>query len=198
MQWRMVGRRGGYASWTVVGDPAQSAWHGDPGEVRRARDAALGSRRRTEYELSTNYRNSAEIFEVAAAVVRRAEPDIALPVAVRRGGAPPRHVLVDAAGLGDAVRDGAAQLLAQVEGVVGVIATQAARDEVAGWVAGLDPARLSTVGSLESKGLEFDGVLVVQPSAIVDESPSGLRTLYVALSRATQRLTTVGTDESWR
>jgi DNA helicase IV len=182
----------------VVGDPAQSAWHGDAGEVRRARDGALGSRRRTEYQLTTNYRNSAEIFEVAAAVVRRAEPDIALPVAVRRGGAPPRHVLVDAPRLADAVREEVAALLSQVEGTVGIIATQAARDEVAGWVAGLDPARLSTVASLESKGLEFDGVLVVQPSAIIDESPSGVRTLYVALSRATQRLTTVATDERWR
>ncbi len=135
---------------------------------------------------------------MAAAVVRRAEPDIALPVAVRRGGAPPRHLVVDAAGLGDAVREEVAALLSQVEGTVGVITTQATRDEVARWVGGLDPARLSTVGSLESKGLEFDAVLVVQPSAIVDESPSGLRTLYVALSRATQRLTTVGTDERWR
>jgi DNA helicase IV len=181
----------------VVGDPAQSAWHGDPGEVRRARDAALGSRRRTEYELSTNYRNSAEIFEVAAAVVRRAEPDIALPVAVRRGGAPPVHLVVERARLADAVREAAATLLAEVEGTVGVISAQADRDEVAGWVAGLAGERLQAVGSLESKGLEFDGVLVVQPSAIVAESPSGVRTLYVALSRATQRLTTVGTDGSW-
>ena len=198
MQWRMIGRRGEYASWTVVGDPAQSAWHGDPAEVRRAREAALGSRRRTEYELTTNYRNSAEIFEVAAAVVRKAEPDIALPVAVRRGGAPPEHLLVDRAALAGTVREAAARLLVDVEGTVGVISTQAARDEVAGWVAGLSADRLQAVGSLESKGLEFDGVLVVQPSAIVKESPSGLRTLYVALSRATQRLTTVGTDESWR
>jgi DNA helicase IV len=197
MQWRMLGRRGGYASWTVVGDPVQSAWHGDPGEVRRARDAALGSRRRTEYELSTNYRNSAEIFEVAAAVVRRAEPDIALPVAVRRGGVPPVHLVVERARLADAVREAAATLLGEVEGTVGVISAQADRDEVAGWVAGLAGERLQAVGSLESKGLEFDGVLVVQPSAIVAESPSGVRTLYVALSRATQRLTTVGTDGSW-
>jgi hypothetical protein len=198
MQWRMIGRRGGYASWTVVGDPAQSAWHGDPAEVRRARDAALGSRRRSEYELTTNYRNSAEIFEVAADVVRRAEPDITLPVAVRRGGAPPVHLLVEPERLADAVREAAATLLAEVEGTVGVISAQADRDEVAGWVAGLSPGRLQAVGSLESKGLEFDGVLVVQPSAIVAESPSGVRTLYVALSRATQRLTTVGTDEAWR
>ena len=46
MQWRMIGRRGRYASWTVVGDPAQTAWTGDPAELDRARDRALGSRRR--------------------------------------------------------------------------------------------------------------------------------------------------------
>ena len=131
-------------------------------------------------------------------MVRKAEPDIALPVAVRRGGAPPEHLLVDRDALADTVREAAARLLVDVEGTVGVISTQAARDEVAGWAAGLSADRLQAVGSLESKGLEFDGVLVVQPSAIVKESPSGLRTLYVALSRATQRLTTVGTDESWR
>jgi hypothetical protein len=196
MQWRMIGRRAGYASWTVVGDPAQSAWHGDPAEARRARDAALGSRRRTEYVLSTNYRNSEEIFAVAAGVVRRAEPGIELPTAVRRSGVPPRHVRTD--DLEPAVREAAKALLAEVDGTVGVIATQATRDRVAGWVADLDPGRLQTVNSLESKGMEYDGVLVVEPTAIIAESQSGVRTLYVALSRATQRLTTVATDESWR
>jgi DNA helicase IV len=196
MQWRMIGRRGSYASWTVVGDPAQSAWHGDPAETVRARDAALGTRRRSEHVLTTNYRNSAEIFAVAADVVRRAEPDIELPVAVRRTGVAPRRVL--AADLSTAVRAAAGQLLAEVDGTVGVVATQATRDEVAGWVAGLDPTRLQTVTSLEAKGMEYDGVLVVEPSAILAESPAGRRTLYVALSRATQRLTTVGTDDAWR
>src|SRR5438067_55953 len=94
MQWRMVGRRGEYASWTVVGDPAQAAWAGDPAETAKARDAALGTRRRSEHLLTTNYRNSAEIFAVAADVVRKAEPDIELPVAVRRTGVAPRHVVV--------------------------------------------------------------------------------------------------------
>ena len=52
----------------------------------------LGGRRRSEHVLSTNYRNSAEIFAVAASVVRHAEPDIELPVAVRRTGVEPKHV----------------------------------------------------------------------------------------------------------
>ena len=196
MQWRMIGRRGSYASWTVVGDPAQSAWAGDPAETAKARDEALGARRRSEHVLTTNYRNSAEIFAVAADVVRRADPDIELPVAVRRTGVAPRHVVTpDPAA---AVRAEAAGLLGTVEGTVGVIASQATRDEVAGWLADLADPRLQVVTSLEAKGMEYDGVLVVEPAAIRDESPAGRRTLYVALSRATQRLTTVGTEESWR
>ena len=43
-----------------------------------------------------------------------------------------------------------------------------------------------------------DGVVVVEPSAILKESPVGRRILYVVLTRATQRLVTVGTDEAWR
>src|SRR5207244_138008 len=41
------------------------------------------------------------------------------------------------------------------------------------------------------KGLEFDSVVVVEPTAIVGEVPQGLRALYVALTRATRRLTVV-------
>src|SRR3989440_11471603 len=146
MQWRMIGRRSAYASWTVVGDPAQSAWAGDPAETAKARDAALGSRRRSEHLLTTNYRNSAEIFAVAADVVRKAEPDIELPVAVRRTGVAPRHVVTD--DVPAAVREASSALLGEVEGTVGVIATQATRDEVAGWV---DPdPRLQVVTSLEA------------------------------------------------
>ncbi len=199
MQWRMIGRRGRYASWTIVGDPAQSAFTGDPAETARAREAALGGRRRSDYVLTTNYRNSKEIFEVAAGVVRRSEPDAELPVAVRETGVAPRHVVTG--DLAAAVREETAALLDAVEGTVGVVASQSTRDTVRGWLAGTAGeagARLQVVTSLEAKGMEYDGVLVVEPSAIVAESPSGVRTLYVALSRATQRLSTVATDDSWR
>jgi DNA helicase IV len=196
MQWRMVGRRGPYASWTVVGDPAQAAWS-DPAESARAMDVALGGRRRSEYVLTTNYRNPAEIFEVAAAVIRRAEPGIELPTAVRRGGAVPVHRRVSNEDLAHEVRAAAVALLEDVEGTVGVIAPMSRQSEVAGWVAGLAPERLQAVGALQAKGMEYDGVLVVQPTQIRDESSSGVRTLYVALSRATQRLVTIGVDDSW-
>ncbi|HEV7896579.1 MAG TPA: AAA family ATPase [Planosporangium sp.] len=197
MQWRMIGRRGRNASWTIVGDPAQAAWT-DAGEARRAMEAAIGSRRRSEYRLTTNYRNAAEIFDLAAAVIRRAEPHLELPTAVRSSGVPPVHLRATATELPGAAREAVVDVLGEVAGTVGVITSMAARDEVAGWFADIDEDRLQVVGSLEAKGMEYDGVVVVEPAAISAEGRSGVRTLYVALSRATQRLVTVGTDDSWR
>ena len=196
MQWRMVGRRGQHASWTVVGDPAQSAWP-DPAEAATAMTSALGSRRRSEYALTTNYRNSAEIFDLAARVIRHAEPDIELPVAVRGTGVAPTHQLVAGDELVGAARGAATAMLDLVEGTVGVITAMADADRVAEWLSGLAPDRLQVVGSLHAKGMEYDGVIVIEPARIRDEGTSGVRTLYVALSRATQQLTTVATDGSW-
>ncbi|HEX8628184.1 MAG TPA: AAA family ATPase [Catenuloplanes sp.] len=198
MQWRMLGRRARFASWTVVGDPAQTAWAGDPDELDRARDKALGTRGRQVYTLSTNYRNPAEIFEVAASVIRAVAPELPLPTAVRSTGVEPVDVVVPAGALPDAVRAACADLLATVPGTVGLITPVPRRDEIAGWVAELAADRLQVVTSLQAKGMEYDGVVLVEPGAIRADSASGVRTLYVALSRATQRLTTVGTDPAWR
>ncbi|WP_444948463.1 HelD family protein [Micromonospora ureilytica] len=191
MQWRMVGRRGRLASWTVVGDPAQTAWTGDPDELDRARDQALGRRERHDFTLTTNYRNSAEIFAVAAAEIRRLYPDLPLPTAVRSTGVEPVELVVPATGLETATVEAAAGLLAEVEGTVGVITPVPRRDEVAGWLGALGAPRLQVVTSLEAKGMEYDGVVLVAPSEIRADPGAGVRTLYVALSRATQRLTTI-------
>ncbi|MFY1703597.1 HelD family protein [Micromonospora sp. WMMA1923] len=191
MQWRMIGRRGRLASWTVVGDPAQSAWTGDPAELTRARDQALGRRPRHHFTLTTNYRNSAEIFAVAAAEIRRLDPELALPTAVRSTGVEPVQRVVPAAELAVATVAEVTTLLDQVAGTVGVITPVPRRAEVAGWLGGLGGARLQVVTSLQAKGMEYDGVLLVAPGEIRADPGSGVRTLYVALSRATQRLTTL-------
>ncbi|MGA4729870.1 HelD family protein [Micromonospora taraxaci] len=191
MQWRMVGRRGRLASWTVVGDPAQTAWTGDPDELDRARDQALGRRKRHDFTLTTNYRNSSEIFAVAAAEIRRLYPDLPLPTAVRSTGVDPVELVVPTTGLETATVKAAADLLAEVEGTVGVITPVPRRDEVAGWLDALDAPRLQVVTSLEAKGMEYDGVVLVAPTEIRADPGAGVRTLYVALSRATQRLTTI-------
>jgi DNA helicase IV len=198
MQWRMLGRRGPLASWTIVGDPAQSAWTGNPVEVDRARDSALRGRPRHTYPLTTNYRNSAEIFELAAAVIHEVEPSLVVPVAVRSTGVPPAHRRVDRAALPAAVVEAAAGLLEELEGTVGVITPVRRRGEVAGWLAEASAGdRLQVVSGLEAKGMEYDGVVLVEPGQVRGEASSGTRTLYVALSRATQRLITVSTDDAW-
>jgi hypothetical protein len=195
MQWRMLGRRGKYASWTIVGDPAQASWE-DVAEARRARDQAVGRNRRHHFELTTNYRNSAEIFAEAAAVARRGLPGVKLPSAVRQTGVHPSHRV--ASDLREAVRGAAAELLDRLEGTIGVVSTMDRVSEVAGWVEDLAPDRLYAVGSVETKGLEYDGVVVLEPGDIAEESPAGLRTLYVVLTRATQELATVASTPEWQ
>ncbi|GIF26250.1 DNA helicase IV [Actinoplanes tereljensis] len=195
MQWRMIGRRGQYASWTIVGDPAQTAWSGDLEELDRARERALGSRRRNTYALTTNYRNSSEIFEVAARVIRTIMPDLPLPSAVRSTGVEPVDLVATAAGLPGLVRELAEKQLTDVDGTIGVITPVPRQEEIAGWLTGL-PERVQVVTALEAKGMEYDAVVLVEPAALTKDA-AGIRTLYVALSRATQRLTTVGTDANW-
>ena len=92
MQWRMVGRRGRVASWTIVGDPAQSSWP-VPAEAAEARAAALEGKELHEFHLSTNYRNSSEIYAYAAAYAQRVGLDADLPTAVRSTGVEPREVV---------------------------------------------------------------------------------------------------------
>ena len=60
-------------------------------------------------------------------------------------------------------------------------------------VAAADDAgpRIAVLTGLETKGLEFDGIVVVEPDEIEQESPTGRATLYVVYTRATQRMTVV-------
>ncbi|MFF4955082.1 HelD family protein [Streptomyces chattanoogensis] len=200
MQWRMVGRRGRHATWTVVGDPAQSSWS-DPDEAALARDEALGTRPRRRFTLTVNYRNPAEIAQLAAKVLALAMPGMRSPDAVRSTGLEPRFAVTPPDGAGRAAGDEelarataaeAARLLDEVDGTVGVVVAMHRREQARRWLAGLGD-RVVALGSLEAKGLEYDATVVVSPAEIADESPAGLRVLYVALTRATQQLTVLST-----
>ncbi|MEU0615533.1 HelD family protein [Streptomyces albogriseolus] len=191
MQWRMVGRRGRHATWTIVGDPAQSSWS-DPDEAAQARDEALGTRPRRRFELTVNYRNPAEIAGLAAKVLALAMPGSESPRAVRSTGVEPRFAVAGET-LGATVRAEAARLLERVDGTVGVVVAMRRREEARRWLDGLGD-RVVALGSLEAKGLEYDATVVVSPAEIADESPAGLRVLYVALTRATQQLTVVSAE----
>ncbi len=119
MQWRMVGRRGRAATWTIVGDLAQSSWP-EPAEAAAARAAALDGKPQHDFHLSTNYRNSSEIYDHAASYAARVGLDADLPTAVRSTGIAPRTVgPVD--DLEAATRAEVAAIADAVAGTVGIV-----------------------------------------------------------------------------
>jgi len=207
MQWRMLRRRGAGASWTIVGDPAQSSWT-DSSEADRAIAEIIGTAPVRYFKMSTNYRSPAEVFDLAAKVVVADFPQADLPMAVRSTGHEPRLLVPADAATEDSAISAAMinlvrSLLAEVAGTVGVICPPATKDDLAAHLerAQLDGAeRFAVVTPLQSKGLEYDAVLVITPDDIVDESPGGVRALYVALTRPTQRLVTLDAapGASWR
>ncbi|HEV8562662.1 MAG TPA: UvrD-helicase domain-containing protein [Actinophytocola sp.] len=163
MDWRVLMRRCPSRSITVVGDLAQR------GSAAGARSwgGMLGrfvDDRWVHRRLSVNYRTPAEIMELAHRVVPEVEP----PVSARRTGEQPWVRRVPAEKLAFAVKLAVEERRA---GTVAVIAPAGVRLEV------------PSLTPREAKGLEFDEVIVVEPGLI--EQPADL---YVALTRATQRL----------
>jgi DNA helicase IV len=167
MDWRVVMRRCPSRSITVVGDLAQRESSAGATSWGGMLSAFVADRW-ARRKLSINYRTPAEIMELASRVV----PDVEPPVSVRRTGVEPVFRRVD--DLSVAVREAVASAGA---GTVAVIAPR----EVDG---------VTTLSPRAAKGLEFDDVIVVEPALIA--SPADL---YVALTRATQRLTILHTGE---
>ncbi|CAL9497394.1 hypothetical protein SUDANB95_03344 [Actinosynnema sp. ALI-1.44] len=171
MDWRVLVRRCPGRSFTVVGDLAQRR---SPAGAR-SWDAVLEPYvpgRWVYRSLTVNYRTPAEIMAVAAGVLAEFSPETRAPESVRACGVPPwsRHVSDDevAAAVEEFVREEAGR-----EGTSVVIGP---------------PDVPGAVPAAETKGLEFDAVLVVDPDRILADGPRGAAELYVALTRATQRL----------
>ena len=171
MDWRVLMRRCPGKSFTIVGDLAQR---------RSAAGATSWGAMLEPYvpgrwvyrSLSVNYRTPAEIMAVAAALLAEFAPAVQPPESVRACGVQPwsRQVSEDElpAAIEEFVRDEAGR-----EGTSIVIGP---------------PGVPGTVPPAETKGLEFDSVLVVDPQRILASGPRGAAELYVALTRATQRL----------
>ncbi len=203
MQWRMLRRRGPQASWTIVGDPAQSSYP-DPDETRAALDALIGRAPSRTFTLSTNYRSPSEVFDLAAKVITKVFPDAALPRAVRSTGISPKLGSTTQAGLPDSLREHLLDLAGKVGGTIGVVCPPSRIHEVQMLVFRDERLRafedrILVVTALQAKGLEYDGVLVVAPDEIVAQAPGAERVLYVALTRATQRMIILDIDTGrWR
>lgn len=175
MQWRMVARRARGGAMTIVGDLAQRSI-GEPGRWPDHLPPSLGDF--AYQELTINYRSPAEINRVAAHVLTALAPELNAPESIRSSGHEP--IAVPVADLSDGLEDLVRATRAEVpEGRLAVIgATEDEQTNIDG---------VQWISPWQSKGLEFDTVILVEPSRIMAQE-HGLSLLFVALTRTTDRL----------
>ncbi|RCK69311.1 AAA family ATPase [Desertihabitans brevis] len=203
MQLRAVGRRASTGSVTLLGDLAQAT---TPWASRSWQESLrhLDQPEAEVAELVAGFRVPAAVIDFAARLLPTIAPGLRPPHSVRRGSG---DLKVRPGGLEEVVD--ACRTALDREGTVGLIVADAAADEVGAalrgaglehGVLGEEPAgtefrhRLDVVPAGLAKGLEFDHVVLVEPAAVVageaDET-TGLRRLYVCLTRAVTSLAVV-------
>ena len=206
MQWRLLARRCPMKSFTIVGDIAQSSRRDAAGSWASVLAPEFGDRWRLE-ELTVNYRSPARVMRWAAQVARAAGLEVSHPRAVREGDHRPRLVTEpggDVAALAleavEVERNRVPEALTAViapAGQTGELLT-ALRErwgEAAVDTAPLPGVEIVVATPWETKGLEFDTVVLVSPERIVADARGVVGDLYVAMTRATQSLSVVaGTD----
>ncbi|MEO9138315.1 MAG: ATP-binding domain-containing protein [Jatrophihabitans sp.] len=201
MAWRLLMRRCPSRSFTVVGDVAQtgsaagtSAW----GDVLTPH---VGDRW-TQSELTVNYRTPEQVMDLAASVLAAAGSAVRAPTSARVGRHEPEFSRVEehAAGSAQLAEIVRREWHGAEDGTVAVITANADHVLAAQTIGAALPvgtvtadtdalgAPVSVLTVAGAKGLEFDNVVIVEPTAIVAESRRGLNDLYVALTRPTQRL----------
>lgn len=193
MQWRMVMRRCPARSMTLVGDPDQTAAAGGVGSWRDALAPFVQDRWRIA-RLTINYRTPARIMTSAAAVLTAAGIEANPPESVRAGDRDPQYVQLPELSTAAVTEVIDAQRQRLVHGTVAIIAAEVDRDvansavrRAAQALAGGAPT-VSVFTPAEAKGLEFDGVIVLEPSTICAEAARAPQDLYVAMTRPTRDL----------
>ena len=198
MQLKSIRRRSASGSYTIVGDIAQSTGPSARDDWTDVIAALVDQHEAVEAELEFGYRVPRQIFELAAKLLPYAAPQVSAPRIVRDGPADPdlQTVPVD-----DVVATGveAAQRYAGQGQMVAVICADSLREELiselgrrriafADAAAGRINSTINVLSAEESKGLEFDAVVVVEPAEIAEAHP---RYLYIALTRSTRYLSLV-------
>jgi DNA helicase IV len=222
MQLRAVGRRCSTGSMTVLGDIAQGTtpWATPSWKVTLEH---LGQPDAVIDVLDRGFRVPAAVISYAAKLLPAIAPGLSAPTSVRDNPGSLRFERSDTeAGLWPALGGALTQALGEL-GSIGVIVPDDWVPEAAGYLTGLgithsvlgphgaaldrpgtappeddavDPLsiRVSVVPATTAKGLEYDWVIVVEPTTIAEAEPdqrTGLRRLYVVLTRAVTGLTVI-------
>ncbi|GAC50643.1 HelD family protein [Gordonia aichiensis] len=197
MAWRMVMRRIPNRWMTIIGDTAQTGDLAGTTSWSEVLTPYVANRWQLR-ELTVNYRTPSEIMTYAARVLAHVGDSLTPPTSLRSNGIEPYAQSASAA---DIVSTAIAEATnPDLHGLTGIVVPDALVDATSQAVADLDSAalgidelpRVHTVTTC--KGLEFDTTVVVEPGALINQSPRGYSDLYVALTRSTQRLVVVNTD----
>jgi DNA helicase IV len=201
MELRMIARRSRRGSITALGDLAQTTSPaGQTDWAEAVHD--LGTPGAPLDELTVGYRVPEPIMAFANRLLPRTAPNVRPPSSVRRVGGAPTIVSVDSLQLVTAAAAEASSV-ASTWPLTGIVVPGSMCKDVAtaledAGVAFVDGVREAALGehvtllpAASTKGLEFDAVVVVEPSQIVTEAGGDLRLLYVVLTRAVQHLSIV-------
>ena len=200
MAWRVLTRRCPTGSMTAVGDLAQASSPDSPHSWAGALDPVAAGRWRRE-ALTVSYRSTGPILEFAGRILAASGSDGTVPRAARADGDEPWTKPTTADAL---ARDLPDLLTAERdllgEGIVAVITTPDRVEACRELVRTVCPeattfaekefldAPVAVLTPEESKGLEFDGVIIVAPEEILAAGRRGFADLYVAATRPTRRL----------
>ena len=199
MQWRLLVRRCPLKSFTIVGDIAQTSSVAGANSWHSALGPMFGDRWQLE-ELTVNYRTPSQIAEAAARMATAAGLVVSAPKAVREGRWSP---VIDKVGQGQIVSKLVEVLPEELDAIEGGLlaviadgdllpeasaALRAVYGHRVGTGAGSYAQDIVVISPREAKGLEFDGVVVLEPTDMLNHEHGRVGDLYVAMTRPTQRL----------
>jgi DNA helicase IV len=217
MELRVLRRRDLTGSMTIVGDMGQATTASSSASWNIVLEVLQPRRSPARVDLTVSYRTPEEVLDFAAPTLLAASPDLEPPRPVRRAGTQPIVELTTPAEFSTTLVEATRRECAAVTpGRVAVIVSAARVDELVTILRGagldaIDPrehesrglsADLVVLAAEGANGLEFDAVVVVEPGEIVRrgdttssvDTPRGLRTLYVAMTRPTRRLSIVASE----
>jgi DNA helicase IV len=217
MELRVLKRRDLTGSMTIVGDMGQATTASSSASWNAVLEILEPRRTPTRVDLTVSYRTPEEVLDFAAPTLFAAAPEIEPPRPVRRAGHVPTIDQVSASDFAATLVDVTRREVdAVTPGRVAVIVTGERVEEIVAILRSkgldaIDPrdqesrglgADLVVLAAEGANGLEFDGVVVVEPCQIASRgakgcpsvTPRGLRTLYVAMTRPTRRLAIVASE----